>query len=75
LGLNEILGTGIIFFCKNWIKYVKQVLSGIGKQDRLVIVDKTKRYEVNSKFISALCLGALYKLWYRELGPREEHFA
>lgn len=54
---------------------MKQVLSGIGKQFRLVIVDETKIYEINSKFILALFLGALYKLQYREPGPREEHLA
>lgn len=54
---------------------MKQVLSGIGKQVRLVIVEETKIYEVNSKFTLALCLGALYRLWYREPGPREEHLA
>lgn len=51
---------------------MKQLSSAIGKQDRLVFVYKVKRHEVNSGHILALCLGALYKFWYRELGPGEQ---
>lgn len=45
---------------------MKQLFSIIGKEDRLVIVDKMKRHEGNSKYPLAFCLEALYKFWYRD---------